>query len=129
MTGLQILLIGVGGFIGAITRYLVGAAVQSRLPHSTFPWGTFVINVTGSLILGLVATLLAERFLTNPNWRPLVTIGFVGAYTTFSTFEYETFQLGSSWNAMINLLGSVVAGYAAIWLGMHIARAIAATRG
>ena len=124
MTGFQLLLIGCGGFVGALSRYFVGTLVQARFPQSTFPWGTFVINVTGSLILGVVATLLTERFLSNPNWRPLVTIGFVGAYTTFSTFEYETFQLGSSWQAMLNLLGSVVAGYAAIWFGARLAHAI-----
>jgi len=125
MTGLQILLIGCGGFVGALARYFVGMAVQSRFPQSTFPWGTFVINISGSLILGLIATLLAERILTNPNWRPLVTIGFVGAYTTFSTFEYESLQLGSSWKALLNMVGSVIAGYGAIWLGTHIARLIA----
>jgi fluoride exporter len=125
MTPLQLLLIGCGGFIGALARYLVGVAVQSRFPLSTFPWGTFVINITGSLILGLVATLLAERVLSNPNWRPFVTIGFVGAYTTFSTFEYESLQLGSSWQALLNMTGSVVAGYCAVWLGSHLARAIA----
>lgn len=124
MTGLQLLLIGCGGFIGALARYFVGMAVQNRFPQSTFPWGTFVINITGSLILGLVATLLTERVLSNPNWRPFVTIGFVGAYTTFSTFEYESLQLGSSWQAFLNMVGSVIAGYGAVWLGSHLARVI-----
>jgi CrcB protein len=68
--------------------------------------------------------LLAERFLTNPNWRPFITIGFVGAYTTFSTFEYETMQLGSSWQALLNLIGSVIAGYAAVWIGAQLAQRI-----
>jgi len=126
MTGLQILLIGCGGFAGALARYFVGIAVQARFPQSSFPWGTFVINITGSFILGLIATLLAERVLSNPNWRPLVTIGFVGAYTTFSTFEYESLQLGSSWQAFLNMIGSVIAGYGAVWIGAHIARTIAA---
>jgi len=121
-------LIALGGALGALARFFVGTWVQARLPHSTFPWGTFVINATGSFILGLVATLLSERFLHHPNWRPFVTIGFVGAYTTFSTFEYETAQLGSSWQAMGNLLGSVVVGYACVWLGIRLAYVIMATR-
>ena len=118
-------LIALGGALGAMARAAVGAWVQGRLPHSTFPWGTFLINATGSLVLGLVATLLAERFLTHPNIRPLVTIGFVGAYTTFSTFEYESLQLGSSWQALGNLLGSVLVGYGCVWLGAHLAHVIA----
>lgn len=124
MTGTGCLLIALGGALGALARYGVGTWVQSRLPQSSFPWGTFVINATGSFILGLVATLLAERVLTHPNWRPFVTIGFVGAYTTFSTFEYESLQLGSSWQALGNLLGSVVVGYGCVWLGAHLANLI-----
>lgn len=117
-------LIAIGGALGAMSRAFVGAWIYARLPNSSFPWGTFVINATGSFILGLVATLLAERFLTHPNIRPLVTIGFVGAYTTFSTFEYESLQLGSSWQALANLMGSVIAGYGCVWLGAHLAHII-----
>ena len=122
----QYALIALGGAIGALTRYFVGIWVQTRVPNSTFPWGTFVINVTGSFILGFVATLLSERLLTHPNWRPFINIGFVGAYTTFSTFEYETARLQSSWQAMGNLAGSVVAGYAAVWIGIRAAQWFAA---
>ena len=78
--------------------------------------------------MGFVATLLSERYLTNPNWRPFITIGFVGAYTTFSTFEYETARLQSSWQALGNLLGSVLAGYAAVWLGIRGGQLLANTR-
>lgn len=126
--GTQYCLIALGGALGALARYFVGTWVQGRLSFSTFPWGTFVINATGSFILGLVATLLMERFLQHPNWRPFVTIGFVGAYTTFSTFEYESVQLGLSWQALGNLLGSVVVGYACVWLGIRLAYVIMATR-
>jgi CrcB protein len=125
MSFVQLCLIGLGGAIGALARYGVGVWVSDRLTSSTFPWGTFVINMTGSFILGFVATLLSERYLTNPNWRPFVTIGFVGAYTTFSTFEYETARLQSSWQALANLMGSVLAGYAAVWIGIRLAHALA----
>lgn len=115
----QCLVVGAGGFLGAIARYLVGTWINSRY-SGLFPWATFVINITGSFLLGLMATLLMNRVLINPNWRLFVTIGFVGAYTTFSTFEYESAQLGSSWQALGNLLGSVTAGYLAVWLGIRL---------
>lgn len=116
---IPLLVVGAGGFFGAIARYLVGVGIQTHV-KGPFPWGTFVINITGSFVLGFIGTLLANRFLINPNWRYFVTIGFIGAYTTFSTFEYETANLGSSWQAMFNLLGSVVAGYIAVWLGIRL---------
>ena len=115
----QSLVVGAGGFLGALARFWVGTWINSRY-NGLFPWATFVINITGSFILGFVATLLFNRVLVNPNWRFFVTVGFVGAYTTFSTFEYETAQLGSSWQAMGNLAGSVVAGYLAVWLGIRM---------
>ena len=115
----QCLVVGAGGFLGAITRFLVNTSIVSRYGHS-FPWGTFVINVSGSFILGLMATLITHQILTNPNWRLFFTIGFVGAYTTFSTFEYESAQLGASWPALANLAGSVAAGYGAVWLGIRL---------
>jgi len=116
----QSLVVGAGGFLGAIARFLIGTWISNRY-GSLFPWATIIINISGSFILGLIATLLLNRVLINPNWRFFVTIGFVGAYTTFSTFEYETARLGSSWLAMGNLLGSVIAGYIAVWLGIRLA--------
>jgi len=125
MSFAQLGLIALGGALGALSRYFVGFWVQSHVPKSQFPWGTFVINATGSLLLGFIMTLLTERVLVNQNWRPLITIGFIGAYTTFSTFEYESAQLGSSWQAMWNLLGSVVVGYGCVILGMRLANVVA----
>jgi CrcB protein len=124
----QCLVGAAGGSVGAVARVLVGSWVSDR-SQSLFPWGTFVINVSGSFLLGLVATLILNRVLVSENWRLFVTIGFVGAYTTFSTFEYESARLQSSWQALGNLLGSVVAGYAAVWLGIRLGQLWPGARG
>lgn len=116
----------VGGFLGAGSRYLVGGWIAARL-GTGFPWGTLVINVSGSFVLGLVVMLLNERFLGHAGWRLLIPIGFIGAYTTFSTFELETFHLisqGSILQALANIVGSVLAGFAALWLGVVIGRTL-----
>src|SRR5260370_33628509 len=119
---LKYLVIGAGGFIGANTRYIVGGWVQQKWGAS-FPYGTFVINVSGSFVLGLFGTL-SIRCAWDDYWRLLIAIGFVGAYTTFSTFEYETIQLiaeGARYKAaIINLAGSVVVGFFAAYLGVVI---------
>jgi len=117
-------MIGIGGALGAIARYQVAAVVQARVPVG-FPYGTFVVNITGCLIMGIVTALLTERLVVNPNWLFLVPIGFVGAYTTFSTFELETFRAVTegAWPiAAANVIGSVVAGYLALWAGFVVAR-------
>jgi CrcB protein len=88
----------------------------------SFPWGSVLVNVSGSFLIGLVAALLVAK-LAHPYWSPLLVAGFLGGYTTFSTFEYETFQLvrtAGMWMGFVNVLGSVVLGYAAVWLGSSI---------
>ncbi len=117
-------MIAIGGALGAIARYQVATVVQARVPVG-FPYGTLVVNVTGCLVMGIVTALLTERLVTNPNWLFLIPIGFVGAYTTFSTFELETFRAitGGAWPiAAANVIGSVVAGYVALWAGFAVAR-------
>jgi CrcB protein len=122
---LQLLLVGGGGFLGAIARFLVGRLAGGLL-GAAFPWGTFIINVSGCFLLAFVATLLTERLLPYPDVvRLSFTIGFVGAYTTFSTFEYETNALldeGSWLPAIFNVAGSVVAGFIALRLGIFLAK-------
>lgn len=117
--------IGLGGFLGANARYWIGLWVQDRF-GSAFPWSTFVINVTGSFVLGFFLTLLTDRYVPNaPTLRLAVAVGFVGAYTTFSTFEWETVELVviSAWlRAFANALGSLIAGFLAVWLGVILAR-------
>lgn len=118
--------VGLGGFLGANARYWLGGWIQARW-GSEFPWSTFVINVTGSFILGLFLTLLTERFALPraPVLRLIVAVGFVGAYTTFSTFEFETMELvraGVMVRAFGNAFGSLFAGFVAVWLGVLLGR-------
>ena len=118
--------VGLGGFFGSNLRYLVGAWAARRFGPE-FPWGTLLINISGSFILGLFSTFVAERIPAPPQLRLLVAIGFVGAYTTFSTFEYETWRLvesGSLMRALANVVGSVVAGFIAVVIGARLARGL-----
>ena len=118
------LAVGVGGFLGALARYLVSLGVARVWPRP-FPLGTLLINVTGSFVLGWFTTWVAARTHLDPAWRLLVATGFVGAYTTFSTFEYETRRLseaGLHGLALLNVTASVAAGYAAVSLGVRLAR-------
>lgn len=120
----QFFVVGLGGFVGAMTRYGVGLAI-TRYWTREFPLATFVINVSGSFILGLFSTWAAERAALDPIWRLLIATGFLGAYTTFSTFEYETQRLtsaGASGWALVNVLTSVAAGFLAVRLGVALAR-------
>ena len=122
----NIFLIGIGGFIGAVARYGMAVWIGQRWGRS-FPLGTFIINVSGSFLIGLLMTLFTERFLVNPQWRLFMVVGFLGAYTTFSTFEYETGTLlkdGEWLIAGMNVMFSVVVGFAALKLGEVIAKSI-----
>ncbi|HUB80221.1 MAG TPA: fluoride efflux transporter CrcB [Bryobacteraceae bacterium] len=122
---MKYLLIVLGGGVGSLTRYLVGATIVTRY-GSRFPIvGTMSINVTGSFLIGLLMTLITQRFGANANLRPLLVIGFLGGYTTFSSFEWETYSTirdGGFWVGMFNIAGSVLFGYAAVWLGAMLAR-------
>src|SRR5437660_5743255 len=86
------LVVALGGALGAVARFWLGELIGAKFP-TRFPFGTLVINVSGSFIIGFFLTLVTDRLNIHPNWRLGVAVGFVGAYTTFSTFEYETFRL------------------------------------
>jgi len=125
-TDMPLLLIGLGGFAGAIARYLVDGAVVDRT-GAGFPWGTFAINISGSFVLGLLFALTAERAILPADVRGPVMIGFLGAYTTFSTWMLESWRLiegGSYLPALANLGGSVVVGLIAVAAGLIVGRAI-----
>lgn len=120
----RVLVVALGGALGALARY--GATLMvGVLWKRDFPLATLLINVTGSFILGFFATFAVERASLDALWRLLVITGFLGAYTTFSTFEYETQRLGESgavWLGALNLVASVAAGFAAVQLGILLAR-------
>ena len=123
---IKYLMVGIGGFVGAIARYWLGSYIGGKM-GTRFPYGTFVINISGSFLIGLILTLLAERSHWSPNLRYLIPIGFIGAYTTFSTFEYETFrsiQDGELLMAGSNVVLSVVVGFVSVWLGVIAGRTI-----
>ena|ERR1700722_14773912 len=112
------LLVLVGGAIGSLARYLAQTAVMSRFT-GRFPLGTWVVNVTGFFLIGAVMTLLTQKS-ANPNWRIFLVVGFLGGYTTFSSFAWETYvnaRDGSPWIGLLNVTASVVVGYLAVWLG------------
>jgi len=118
--------IALAGALGALARYAVDGLVLRRGAGS-FPWGTFVVNVTGSFLLGLAFVLLTERMAVSPWLRSALTIGFIGSYTTFSTLSLETYRLAEegAWGlAAANVVGSMAAGLAALYVGVVIARAV-----
>jgi len=120
------LAVAIGGMAGAMLRYYIGLSALSRTA-APFPTATFFINVTGSFIIGFFLTLATERIPFNPHLRLAVAVGFVGAYTTFSTFEYETARLVEERNflyAFLNVVLSFVIGFAAVWGGIMAARRV-----
>jgi CrcB protein len=120
------LAIALAGALGALARYGLDGWIAHRATGA-FPWGTFAINVTGSLALGLLFTLFTERLTVDAWVRSSVTIGFLGAYTTFSTLSLETYRLledGSLPLALANALGSLGAGLLALYAGVVIGRVL-----
>ncbi len=121
---IKYLLIGAGGFLGSVLRYWT--SVNSyRVFGEKFPYGTFVVNVVGCLLIGFIAEISENRFLISPEIRTFLMIGFLGGYTTFSTFGYETFVLLQDKDyitAAFNILLSVVVCLASVWIGSIIAK-------
>jgi CrcB protein len=121
------LYVALGGALGSIARYWVGASVAGRT-GTRFPWGTLVINITACVLLGFTMTWLTRRATINPGFRFLVPIGFIGAYSTFSTYEWEAFstmRAGAFLLAAVYIAGSVLLGLAATWGGSMLAEVLA----
>ncbi|MBI3738359.1 MAG: fluoride efflux transporter CrcB [Chloroflexi bacterium] len=122
----KFLLISLGAILGANARYWLGGWVVERL-GTAFPYGNLIINLSGSFILGFFMTLVTDRFLVDPRWRLLVAIGFLGSYTTFSSYTYESIDLilkGQTWLGFINLFGSSILGAAAVIIGILLGRTL-----
>ena len=118
------LLIAIGGALGSIARYWVSATVNNRM-GIRFPYGTLLVNLTACLVIGFTLTFLGRRADINPAWRFLIPIGFIGAYSTFSTYEWETFtalQTGAFLMATLYVTLSILLGLIALWLGVLLAR-------
>ena len=117
-------MIGVGGILGANARYLIAGWAAQRF-GTAFPYGTFIINISGSFLLGLFMAFLQDRVFIHPNYRLFFATGFCGAYTTFSTLTYESlrlFQDGSVLLGFTNMLGSLIIGMLAIFGGFLLGR-------
>ena len=120
----NLLLVALGGSVGSGARYLLDELFKSRL-QTDFPWGIFFINVTGSLLIGVAAGLISTGVLPEKA-QPLLVVGLLGGYTTFSTYSNDNLQLltsGSPLAALLNALGQVVLGVAAVYAGLLLARA------
>jgi len=120
------LLIAVGGALGSIARYWVSSTIAGRM-GIRFPYGTLIVNITACLIIGFSLTWMSHRTDMNPAWRYLIPIGFIGAYSTFSTYEWETLsslRAGAFFIAALYAGGSLILGLIAVWGGSWLAEAI-----
>ncbi|MGC8855768.1 MAG: fluoride efflux transporter CrcB [Anaerolineae bacterium] len=122
----KFLIIAAGALLGANARYWLGGWIAQRL-GTLFPYGNLVINLSGSFLLGFFITLATERFLLDPRWRLLVAIGFLGSYTTFSSYTYESVEMllkGEIGLGILNLFGSSILGALAVLAGIWLGRAL-----
>ena len=124
LTGVTLLLVGLGGALGSMARYLFSTLI-SRLALSLFPFGTFAVNVVGCVLFGIIVGLAEQRSVFRPEARAFLLIGVLGGFTTFSTFAFESFQLlrdGQFISAAVNVAGQVIAGVVGLWAGFVFSR-------
>ena len=119
-----LLLVGTGGFIGSVLRYLLSSYVQQLSKGLQFPFGTLAVNVVGCVLVGFLAELADQRSLISDETRGFLIVGILGGFTTFSAFGNETMNLlrsGEPWLAFGNILGHITLGLLSVWLGYSIA--------
>lgn len=122
----NLFIIGLGGFLGSIARFLTSKIVQEQV-NSSFPWGTMIVNILGSFIIGIVFALSVKNNILPPMWRNFLAIGFCGGFTTFSTFSLDNFQLLANQQIFFSLLYtllSVILGFIFLYSGILIVRAL-----
>jgi CrcB protein len=125
MDVMKVLFVLLGGAVGTGCRYGLSTFVYSVVEKPSFPYANFIINVSGSFIIGILAELFEARVLVSPTMRAALLTGVLGGYTTFSSFSLETFSLirdGEIWLALVNALGSVLLGLVAVWMGVRLAQ-------
>ncbi len=123
---LKYVLVGVGGCLGSILRFWLGTYIGGKM-GTRFPYGTLVVNITGSFLVGFFLAVLTARTQWSPNWRYLIPIGFIGGFTTFSAFEFETLrtiQDGQIGLGLLYVAVSVIVGLVAVWGGVVAGRVI-----
>ena len=121
----ELIVVGLGGCVGAISRYLVAGWVQN-LSNSHFPFGTLMVNSIGSFVIGLLAGI-SQHAVISPQMRLFLFIGLIGAFTTFSTFSNETMMLlrsGVVWEAFLNIIVSLILGLLLVYLGYAVGQAV-----
>lgn len=118
----SLLLVGLGGAVGSISRYIISSSL-GRVSNTTFPIGTFMINIIGCILIGILVSAAAKYQVINDDMKLLLITGFCGGFTTFSTFSHENIQLLNAGNftlLSLNILASVALGIVGVWLGLNI---------
>ncbi len=121
----KILMVGMGGFAGSICRYIISDLSHRLFNDPFFPYGTIIVNVLGCLFIGLLGGLSETRQIFTPEIRALILIGFLGGFTTFSTFGYEIFMVardGLFISALTNLILHIILGFGSVWIGFSLSR-------
>lgn len=124
---MTVLLVGAGGLVGAMTRYLLGAWVQDVISNHSFPYGTLTVNVVGCLLIGLIAGLVETRDALTVQTRAFLTVGVLGGFTTYSAFGFETVILlrdGDLVAGITNVSLQIVLGLTAVWLGLRVSQLV-----
>ncbi|PLX21846.1 MAG: fluoride efflux transporter CrcB [Salinivirgaceae bacterium] len=122
----QLFIIGLGGFLGSISRYMLSKVIQEQA-NSSFPWGTMAVNIIGSFIIGIIFALSVKNNILPPVWRNFLAIGFCGGFTTFSSFSLDNYQLLANNQLMFSLLYtliSVILGFIFLYSGILIVRVL-----